>query len=211
MTTNDILITNNIFMNKEEIAFFDNISSTWDDDEILSTPDRVRSILGKLQIKAGMDVLDLGTGTGVLVPFLHEMTTPGGTVTGVDISRGMLSKAIEKYGNLSRVNFVESDFEESDIDGRYDIILLYSVYPHLHKPEATLKKLLANLKQGGRIVIAFPTDEHFINEIHHERKAKSDLLPSAHQLALRIEEWGMAASVTEATENEYIVEIRLRN
>lgn len=195
-------------MNKEEIAFFDRISETWDNDEILSTPERIRSILGKLEIKPGMNVLDLGTGTGVLIPFLHEMTAPDGTVTAVDISRGMLSKAIEKFGHLPRISFVESDFEESDINGRYDIILLYSVYPHLHKPQATLKKLTACLNPDGRIVIAFPTDEHFINEIHHERKAKSDLLPPARELALRIAEWGMNASVTEATKNEYIVEIK---
>lgn len=198
-------------MNKEEIAFFDRISSNWDDDEILSTPERIRSILGHLEIMSGMDVLDLGTGTGVLIPYLHEMIAPAGTVTAVDISRGMLSKAIDKYGDLPRVNFVESDFEESNVSGLYDIILLYSVYPHLHTPERTLKKLTGNLNPGGRIVIAFPTDESFINEIHHQRKAQSDLLPSAHELASRIEEWGLSASVTQATKNEYIVEIKVRN
>ncbi|MDE6810411.1 MAG: class I SAM-dependent methyltransferase [Muribaculaceae bacterium] len=198
-------------MNKNEIDFFDRISESWDADEILSTPDRIRSILGKLEIMPGMNILDLGTGTGVLVPYLHALTAPDGNVTAVDISHGMLSKAIAKYGDLQRVKFVESDFETSEVVGTFDLILLYSVYPHLHEPEKTLKKIGQNLNRGGRIVIAFPTDENFINGIHRERKAESDLLPPAHALAARIESWGMKAKVTEATANEYIVEISLGN
>ena len=67
-----------------------------------------------------------------------------------------------------------------------------------------------NMKRGGVIVIAFPSDENFINNIHHERKAEHDHLPPAHVLAEMICRWGYDTEVLAANEDEYIVVIRSR-
>ena len=195
-------------MTKSEIEFFDTLAPTWDENEIRSTPDRIKSILGKLRISKGMDILDLGTGTGVLVPYLSEMVGDEGHVTAIDLSDGMLSLARQKYGHLKNVEFLKIDFEEEQIPGKYDLALLYSVYPHLHAPADTIEWLFKmNMKQDGRIVIAFPSDEEFINNIHHEKKAEHDHLPPASVLAEMIRHWGYKAEVLAATPDEYIVEV----
>lgn len=196
-------------MNQAEIDFFDSIAPTWDENEIRSTPERVRSILCKINIRKGMDILDLGTGTGVLVPYLSEMTGENGHITAIDLSEGMLNLARKKYGSLRNVEFLNLDFEEEQIPGKYDIAILYCVYPHLHAPAETLEWLFKmNMKKDGRIVIAFPSDEKFINDIHHERKAEHDHLPPANTLAEMINHWGLKADVMAATSDEYIIIIR---
>ncbi|MDE5794206.1 MAG: methyltransferase domain-containing protein [Muribaculaceae bacterium] len=196
-------------MNQSEIDFFDALAPSWDENEIRSTPERVKNILNKLSISKGMDVLDLGTGTGVLLPYLSDIVGPEGHVTAIDLSEGMLSIARKKYGHLENVEFLKLDFEEEQIPGKYDIAMLYSVYPHLHAPADTLEWLFKmNMKPNGRIVIAFPSDEVFINNIHHERKAEHDHLPTAHTLAEMIRNWGFRAEVLAATPDEYIVEIK---
>lgn len=196
-------------MNQAEIDFFDSIAPTWDENEIRSTPERVRSILSKINIRKGMDILDLGTGTGVLVPYLSEMTGENGHITAIDLSEGMLNLARKKYGSLRNVEFLNLDFEEEQIPGKYDIALLYCVYPHLHAPAETLEWLFKmNMKKDGRIVIGFPSDEKFINDIHHERKAEHDHLPPANTLAEMINHWGLKADVIAATSDEYIITIR---
>lgn len=196
-------------MNQAEIDFFDSIAPTWDENEIRSTPERVRSILSKINIRKGMDILDLGTGTGVLVPYLSEMIGENGHITAIDLSEGMLNLARKKYGSLRNVEFLNLDFEEEQIPGKYDIALLYCVYPHLHAPAETLEWLFKmNMKKDGRIVIAFPSDEKFINDIHHERKAEHDHLPPANTLAEMINHWGLKADVIAATSDEYIIIIR---
>ncbi|MDE7109176.1 MAG: class I SAM-dependent methyltransferase, partial [Muribaculaceae bacterium] len=179
-----------------------------DKAEVRSTPARINAILDYLNIEKNMSVLDLGTGTGVLLPYLSERVGKNGKVVGVDMSGGMLSLAEQKYGQLANVELLKLDFEEEVIPGSYDLILLYSVYPHLHFPFHTLEWLLKmNLNQDGTIVIAFPSDEEFINNIHHERASDSDHLPKASVLAQTLSEHGFKAKVISATKDEYIVAI----
>lgn len=192
-------------MKQAEIDFFDRMAPDWDSHEVNSTPVKVREILSLLPWCRGMRVLDLGTGTGVLVPYLVEK---GCRVLGIDASEGMLGCAVEKFGRLPGVEFLRSDFEASPVEGRFDRVMLYSVYPHLHHPGQTLQRLLRdNVAGGGDIVIAFPSDENFVNGIHRRRKAESDLLPPAGVLARRIGGWGMRAEVLADTPRAYVVRI----
>ncbi len=128
-------------MHQSEIDFFDEIASTWDANEIKSTPERVKLILSKLPISKGMDILDLGTGTGVLVPYLSNKVGPTGHITAIDLSEGMLDIARKKYGDLPNVEFLKLDFEEEQIPGKYEVAMLYCVYPHLHTPSETIEWL----------------------------------------------------------------------
>ncbi len=196
-------------MNQSEIEFFDALAPSWDENEIRSTPERVKSILSKLPITEGMNVLDLGTGTGVLIPYINEMIGPEGHITAIDLSEGMLSIARKKFGQLPNVQFLKLDFEEEQIPGLYDVAMLYSVYPHLHAPADTIEWLFKmNMKPGGIIAVAFPSDEKFINNIHHERKAEHDHLPPARVLAEMIGKWGFQAEVVAENSDEYIVTVR---
>lgn len=206
-----IYILNFIAMKAEEILFFDKLSESWDEKEMLSTQDKVREIINLSGVSKGMKILDLGTGTGILIPYLIEKIGDEGSIKAVDISSGMLSKAEKKYGHFVNVDFELKDFENSEIEGKYNLIFLYCVYPHLHEPMNTLRKLMErNLDADGKIIIAFPTDEHFINNIHKEKKAESDLLPSAHLLVKMLNNRGFNSHVVAYNPTTYIVEI-IRN
>lgn len=195
-------------MNTEDIRFFDTIAPKWDSMEIRSTPSRINHILDRIPLHANAKVLDLGTGTGVLVPYLWERIAPYGTVTAVDLSDGMLKCAKEKYGELPDVDFIKADFENDPLDGRFDVVMMYCVYPHLSAPFETIQNLIDNnLREHGVIVIAFPSDESFINHVHGHKKVTSDRLPSALTLAERLRSAGLNATAIEASSDAYIVTV----
>ena len=194
------------FSNMDDRLFFDKISETWDANEVMSTPEKVRAILRLADVRPGEKILDLGTGTGILIPYLAEMVGNEGEITAVDYSEGMLSKAKEKYSNITpQPEFINLDFENETIDGEFDKIILYCVYPHLHQPIETLKWLRrVNLREGGEIYIGFPCKADFINSIHKERHSESDLLPSAEELVNILHSEGFSAEVIDG---EYLVRI----
>lgn len=193
----------------DERSFFDNLAPTWDDNEILSTPEKVRLVLDYVDLRQGQSVLDLGTGTGILLPYIAENVGRTGKITAVDYSQGMLSLAIAKFSNLTpKPVFLQMDFETETIEGEYDRILLYSVYPHLHTPIDTIKWLRAvNLAPDGIITIAFPTGPDFINNIHRQRHSESDILPPAEELAETLRRHDLNALVARADDDCYIVNI----
>lgn len=196
-------------MTQEEVEFFDRLAPDWDANEVRSTPERVEAILDMIEIGQGESVLDLGTGTGVLIPYLIERVGENGHVTGVDLSEGMLDLARAKYGHYRNADLLKIDFEEEQIPGIYDLAMLYSVYPHLHYPQDTLAWLFKmNLKPGGRVVVAFPSDEKFINAIHHERASDSDHLKPARKLAEEIRGWGYEVIVASDTPDAYVLIIK---
>lgn len=197
-------------MKKEDLDFFNKIAPQWDSMEIRSTPERIRHILRSTGLKPNMYVADLGTGTGVLLPYLAEFIGNDRFITAIDASKTMLEIAIEKYHeDYPGISFVNRDFEEATIKGKFDRIFLYCVYPHLQYPIQTLRRILENnLHPDGEIIIAFPNDEKFVNSIHHDKGCDADLLPTAPELALRLFEAGFKAKVIEYTQEAYIITIK---
>ena len=197
----------------DESSFFDKMAPTWDENEKLSTPERVNHILDFIDIQNGHEILDLGTGTGVLIPFLAQRVGEKGKITAVDYSEGMLERAITKFSHIKPLpEFLKLDFEKDTLQDEYDRIILYCVYPHLHTPVETLKWLFkVNLKDNGIISIAFPCGPDFINNIHRERHSESDVLPSASQLVDYLKLNGLNAVVAAETTEAYIVNIMKKN
>lgn len=193
----------------DERIFFDNLSATWDDNEMLSTSERVNHILDFIDLKPGQSVLDLGTGTGVLLPYIAERVGLKGQITAVDYSTGMLKRAEEKFSSLKpKPEFLNLDIENETIPGEFDRIIMYCVYPHLHTPIETLKWLInVNLKSDGILTIAFPCSQNFINNIHKEKHAESDNLPPAEILADIMRSSGINANVVSDTEESYVINI----
>lgn len=194
----------------DERSFFDQLAPTWDDNEILSTPDKVNFIVDFFDIQPGQEVLDLGTGTGVLLPYIAQRVGKDGKIVAVDYSTGMLDRAKIKFSELSpSPEFLNLDFENETIPGEYDRIILYCVYPHLHTPIETLKWIeKVNLKDGGIISIAFPCNEDFINNIHKEKNSESDLLLSASGLTDLLKKNGFDASMACGSDDAYVVNIK---
>lgn len=80
------------------------------DSTITIDENKINKLLSQISIHNGDSVLDVGTGTGVLIPFYKKLNKDG-KITGIDISEGMLNVAKRKFINLDNVKFEILDVE----------------------------------------------------------------------------------------------------
>ncbi|MCR8743795.1 class I SAM-dependent methyltransferase [Romboutsia lituseburensis] len=152
----------------EQREFFDSIAKEWD-NIIEVNEEKINTLLSKLDIKDNDNILDVGTGTGVLIPFLKNLNT-NGIIKGVDISSGMLDIASQKFKDTENVSFEVLDIENSTLEEKYDKIVLYSMFPHLQNKTNTIKTLVENnLNEEGKLIIAHSNSREFLNNMHKEK------------------------------------------
>lgn len=189
--------------------FFDEIAPIWD-SIVEVAPEKIRHILDVCNLHEGSDVLDVGTGTGVLIPYIEEKVTAKGHIDAIDISPEMLKIAASKNSEYSNVDFINIDVERDILETQYDCITMYCMYPHLELPLDTLKWLArANLKKGGTIVIAFPESRMAINGIHrhNDGSVHSDKLMPGDRFAETLAAAGLRTDYIEDNADYYIVRI----
>ena len=78
-------------------------------DERTITDDN-RNLLNLL--KKGMNVLDVGCGSGAITKDIATIIGPEGVVTGIDISEELIGIAKEKYASIKNISF-HTSFEVS--------------------------------------------------------------------------------------------------
>ena len=71
---------------KDVIAFFDRCAPTWD-AEMIKSDIKIGKILDNAEVGAGLDILDVACGTGVM--FDYYLQRGAASVTGIDISPEM--------------------------------------------------------------------------------------------------------------------------
>ncbi|SHH49519.1 class I SAM-dependent DNA methyltransferase [Tepidibacter thalassicus] len=153
---------------KSQIDFFNSMADKW--DEIIYIDDKkINYALNQLNIKSGDTILDVGTGTGVMIPFLLNKIGKNGEILAVDIAENMLNIAKNKFRFENRVNFLKLDVELEKIEKKFNFIICYCVFPHFKNRVNTIKKLInENLKENGKLLIFHPQSKEDINKIHKD-------------------------------------------
>ena len=171
-------------MNKD-IAFFDSFADTW--DSYRNTNVKILERLLELaKIPAGATVLDVGSGTGVLLPYLHAAVGAEGKITAVDFSEKMLAKAQEKFANLGNVDFIVGDVLEMNLPAEsIDVIICLNFFPHLHtRKEEFISKMKSFLKDEGSLIIMHDISREKVNSIHRDSAVVTEhRLPEAKVVA----------------------------
>lgn len=165
-------------MNKQDvISFFDRLAPSWDAD-MIRHEDVIATILDNAGIVAGVDVLDVACGTGVLFPDYLSRNVK--SLTAIDIAPEMVRIAREKF---PQVQVLCGDVTENVFDRKFDRIVVYNAFPHFPEPEKLIKRLSALLKEGGILTVAHGMSRAMIDH-HHEGSASKVSVGLMHEDAL---------------------------
>lgn len=153
-------------MNKTK-QFFDEYAEKWDDvnryDRSSAT---FEDIISLLNLKKDSKVVDLGCGTGILIPYLLKQIGKKGLIYAVDISDKMLAKLSEKFQNPVIRTFPLKAEELSRIDDKTDAVICFSTFPHFDDKNKAINEISKILRPGGRLLIAHLSSRKEINQFH---------------------------------------------
>lgn len=110
-------------------------------------------LLETADLQPGEEVLDISCGTGLVTFPMVKAVAPGGKVTGIDLSEGMIEKATELAGEkgLDHVSFRHMDAEELDLpDASFDVAVNSLGLMYYPDPGKALNEMFRVVKPEGR-------------------------------------------------------------
>jgi ubiquinone/menaquinone biosynthesis C-methylase UbiE len=116
-----------------------------------------RKAVAAMGLHSGDAALEVGVGSGRNLPYLLDAVGASGSVTGVDLSPGMLGEAyrLVRRRGAENVRLIHADSATVEYERDFDAVLFslsYSAMPAEIRPPA-LERAWAALRPGGRLVV----------------------------------------------------------
>ena len=160
--------------------YFERYAARWDELQHEVDPEQLEYLVGRFEIQKGDWILDVGTGTGILLPYLALSAQKEGRIFALDFSAQMLSVARSKI-KTKTVSFIHSAVETIPLkDETFDRVVCFACFPHFENKQKALLEMSRVSKPGGKLFIAHLLSSQQIKE-HHLRAGgdvKNDVLPS---------------------------------
>lgn len=171
-------------------SYFNDKANIWDEKIAEKDSSKLQSMADNLDIEPGSIILDVGTGTGIFVPFLLRKIGSQGKLVCLDYAEKMIEKVRSKNFK-GQIDYICADIHTTDFkDGIFDAVVCYSSFPHFQDKLKALKEIRRILKKGGKLFICHTSSRAIINGIHRnipevshdqipDRDSMLDLLSSA--------------------------------
>ena len=146
--------------------FFDQLAAEWDLMFTAEDLERLSHIVGGLGVRSGMDILDIGCGTGILFDMLRRAVGEQGSVTGVDFSIEMAQKAHRNFP-FKNVNVVDADAINLPFaDDSFDMAISFSAFPHFSDQQRAIDETHRVLKPQAMFYIIHLESSKELAEVH---------------------------------------------
>jgi ubiquinone/menaquinone biosynthesis C-methylase UbiE len=173
----------------------------WEKGDFTRIADTMResgtALIEKLDVKKGLDVLDLGCGDGTTAIPAARL---GATVRGVDIARNLVAAGNKriKEERLTNITIEEGDATNLDqlADESFDLVVSIFGAMFAPRPFDVAKEMVRVTRKGGRIVMGnwIPGDPTLVAQI---LKISSAYTPAPPEGFVSPMLWGVESNVTE--------------
>ncbi len=187
--------------------YFDQLAPTWDKELTEERLQRLGNIVKELGIKPEYHVLDIGSGTGVLLPFLIAELGDEGKIVAMDFAAEMLVQAQAKdfppIVGLAQADVLAIPLSDSSVD----LAICNSAFPHFSDKVNALNEIARVLKNDGRLVICHTMSRGTLNQLHQSigGPVANDLLPDESEVRALIKQAGLKTTRFEDSPERYLV------
>ena len=126
-------------------------------EKIYLTPDVVQQreqIFQLLDVKQGMNALDIGCGPGLTSLSLAQAVGSAGHVDAIDIAPPMLQLAARRCADAKQVAFHQADVVQLPFaNASFDVSLATQVYEYVADVDSALRELWRVMKPGAQVLL----------------------------------------------------------
>jgi demethylmenaquinone methyltransferase/2-methoxy-6-polyprenyl-1,4-benzoquinol methylase len=132
---------------------YDELAAEWDLRFTAEDLEFLTFKVDRFGVKEGMNILDLGCGTGILFDILRRRVGKSGTVTGIDFSIQMALKAHRNFP-FNNVNVIDADVVALPLKSNsFDMAVSFWSFPNFSDKPKAVKEIHRVLKPGSRLYI----------------------------------------------------------
>lgn len=152
---------------------FDNAAQEWDSGDMRQNIASAvfKTLTSRIALLNTMNILDFGAGTGLLSFKIAPMVR---SVTGVDLSSGMLEQLESKNTSSLQVVAILQDIMDKPLEQKFNGIVSSMAMHHVADTEGLFETFYAHLERDGFIAIADLEEEdgtfhaqHGNDGVHH--------------------------------------------
>jgi ubiquinone/menaquinone biosynthesis C-methylase UbiE len=148
--------------------YFNSKAAVWDEEIAEQDATKLTEMAVRLHIEQGAQVLDVGTGTGVFIPYLQKLIGNRGLLVAIDIAENMLHRSLMKNFN-GTIIYIQGDIMHTPLVGaQFDAVVCYSSFPHFQNKIKALSEIARVLRNCGKLYLCHTSSRTAINEIHEQ-------------------------------------------
>src|SRR5262245_63694332 len=106
-------------------------------------------------LRTGMDILDVGCGTGAITADIARAVGPDGMAVGIDRDDANVAGAIRQYGGMKNLRFENVDILVfgDQLKNRFDIVTAARTIQWISEPQRAISNMKKAAKQGGQVIV----------------------------------------------------------
>ena len=175
-------------------TYFNEMADTW--DQRFYTPELKEHLNNHLvplfHLRPGSRVLDVGGGTGGMIPHLLQAVGLQGSIWSIDFAENMVEIGKKKFGHEPRVILQVASVEILPFEDEFfDHVVCYGAFPHFDDRPRALREMNRVLKTQGSLIIAHALSSEEI-KTHHKGASpvSQDFLPEELEMRRLLAESG---------------------
>ncbi len=173
-------------INRLQRELFDKLYHLFDPPLPEGVPERLEKIVASADIAKGDIVLDVGSGTGVLIPLIQNYAP--GRIYACDLSEAMLRQLKKHYTDVETILSDVRDLTLPDLS--VDVVFINACYPNIVDKAGACTNIVRMMKPRGRIVISHPLGKSFIHSLRESVPFPLDDFPEKSEAEILFKPYG---------------------